>query len=160
MNCGFSPLRIFVLCFCFLVGKMSSLTCECVLALPFDGTPRACRTWTVILRMGASYWREISRLACGNGLNSMSDLRDFRSLVSKRGSCSWTSTMHWGENWWNDVKVNLVNIQSSAQCSHLAHCSYREHRLGCLAASRQVEFAHYHYCVARIDSMWIFRVSN
>lgn len=100
MNWGFSPLLIFVLCFCFLVGNMRSLTCVWVVAFSRVGIPRACSTWTVILRMGASYSRAISRLLgprskSADGLSGFrsSDLSDLRSLVSKSGSCI-TSTMH------------------------------------------------------------------
>lgn len=74
-----------------------------LLALFRDGIPRACSTWTVILRIGASYRSDTSSVPFGQlvdvGLSGpgpivpVSDLSDLRSLVSNRGSCDRT-TMH------------------------------------------------------------------
>lgn len=78
------------------------LTCVCVgWPLSLHGIPRACRTCTVIFRIGASYNSEISTLPyrpiveegdCGR-FKSISDLSDAKSLVSKSGSCDKT-TIH------------------------------------------------------------------
>lgn len=63
--------------------------------------PRACSTCTVILRMGASYNKEISTLPyrpmvddgdCGR-CRSQSDFSEAKSLVSNNGSCD-NITMH------------------------------------------------------------------
>lgn len=76
------------------------ITCVCVCCpLSRDGIPCACKTCTVILRIGASYSSDISILAflpavLPNGdpgrRESTSDRSDLRSLVSN--NVSWDST--------------------------------------------------------------------
>lgn len=77
-------------------------TCVCVgCPLSLHGIPRACKTCTVIFRIGASYNNDISTLPylpivddgdCER-LISQSDFKDAKSLVSNNGSCDKT-TMH------------------------------------------------------------------